>query len=219
MRTPVRRRSRPDAGFTLFEMLVATAVLGLIMSVFGAVTGRWMPDWGRGLLRVQRNEQIAIALDRVTADVAAAEYVAATSADPKPLFEGNEQSVTFVRSALGPNSRPGLEVVRIVETADSAGPALVRLRAPYVPPGAGNARFGEVAFGDPVVLLRAPYHVSFAFAGSDRIWRSTWMQKDALPMAVQVTTRDMSRPGTALATAVRVRVDEGAPKPPPDPTE
>lgn len=218
MSAPARPRSR-NAGFTLFEMLVAVAVMGLIMSLFATVTARWLPDWGRGLVRVQRNEQIMIAFDRVAADIAAAEYVAAAYPDPKPLFEGDEQSVTFVRSALGPNSRPGLEIVRIVETVDATGQVLVRLRAPYTPSGVDGGLFGKVAFGDPVVLLRAPFRVSFAFAGTDRVWRNAWIRKDALPSVVRFTVRDGSRPGVAMSTAARVRVEEGAPKPQPDVTQ
>ncbi|MFD2183677.1 PulJ/GspJ family protein [Rhodoplanes azumiensis] len=217
-------RSRPStgpgaAGFTLFEMLVAIAVMGLVMGVLGQVTGRWMPDWSRVLLRVERTEQVAIVLDRLAADLAAAEPIAAGRTSPRPLFEGDETGVTFVRPALGPNTPPGLEVVRIVETADSRGPVLVRLRARYVPPAEGDDPFAGIAFADPVVLLRAPWRVGFAFAGgdeADRRWQPSWVRKPKLPGVVRITVRDLSRAGGALETATRVRIEEAGPKPPPE---
>ena len=98
--------------------------------------------------------------------------------------------MTFVRTAIGPNTRPGLEFVRIAMKAGKAGAALVRTRAPFtlLPRNAGIADVTN--FSDPVVLMRAPYRVIFAYAGPDRIWRNTWRNADELPAAVRVTVRD-----------------------------
>ena len=38
-----------------------------------------------------------------------------------PLFDGAELSVTFLRTALGPSARPGLEFIRLIEKADAQG--------------------------------------------------------------------------------------------------
>ena len=73
---------RADAGFTLLEALVAIALMGLIVGALATVTAQWLPNWNRGQLRTQRNEQLAIALDRLVADLSAAEYVVAQSAEP-----------------------------------------------------------------------------------------------------------------------------------------
>ena len=132
------RQWRAEDGFTLFEALVALALMGLIMGALASVTGQWLPSWNRGIIRAQRNEQVAVALDRLTADLAAADYV--TRSDNLPLFRGGEQAVMFVRSVLGPNGRPGLEIVRISEINDRNGPALVRTRAPFVLLKAGDPR-------------------------------------------------------------------------------
>ncbi len=73
------------------------------------------------------------------------------------MFDGTELSVTCVRSSLGPNTRPGLELVRIAEIASERGPTLVRARARFVPIVAGVNDRDPLRFPDPVVLLRAPY--------------------------------------------------------------
>jgi general secretion pathway protein J len=45
-------------------------------------------------------------------------------------------------------------------------------------------------FGEPVVLLRSPFRLSFAYAGEDRIWKSNWRDSDKLPAAIRLTVRD-----------------------------
>jgi len=48
----------------------------------------------------------------------------------------------------------------------------------------------EPIFTDPVVLLRAPYQLSFSYAGADRNWREDWRQQVQLPKAIKLTVRD-----------------------------
>src|SRR3569623_1880920 len=59
---------RAEDGFTLLEALIALALMGLIMGALASVTAQWLPSWNRGIIRAQRNEQGAVALDRLTAD-------------------------------------------------------------------------------------------------------------------------------------------------------
>ncbi len=76
-------------------------------------------------------------MQRITTDLAAAEFVTANREAHHPLFDGSELSVTLVRTALGPNVKPGLEVVRIGESSDRLGLATVRSRTP-VPAVSGD---------------------------------------------------------------------------------
>ena len=62
------------AGFTLIEVLCATALIAMILSALAAVTAQWLPNWNRGISRIQRNEHIALGLERLSADLAAAEF-------------------------------------------------------------------------------------------------------------------------------------------------
>jgi len=208
------RQWRGEDGFTLFEALVALALMGLIMGALASVTGQWLPNWNRGIIRAQRNEQVAVALDRLTADLSAADYV--TRSDNLPLFRGSEQSVMFVRSVLGPNGRPGLEIVRISEINDRGSPVLVRMRAPFVLLQAGDPRAEQIPFADPVVLLRMPYRISFAYADLDGKWDGRWLNSGELPMSVRFDIRDVER-GTVISSAARIHVESGAPRP--DPTQ
>src|SRR5580692_11908567 len=122
-----------ERGFTLIEAIVALALMGLVLSALASITAQWLPNWNRGLGRIQRSEVIGIALQRIGADLAAAEYVPPNRDTRHPLFEGSELSVTFVRTALGPNAGPGLDVVRVGETTDRLGLATVRSRSSFRP--------------------------------------------------------------------------------------
>jgi general secretion pathway protein J len=178
------RRHTGVSGFTLVEALIATLLMGMILAALATVTSQWLPNWNRGFTRVQRAEHLDIAVRRMMADLSAAEFVSPNRKTTRPLFEGTELSVTFVRTAIGPNARTGLEVVRIAETADRQGPLVVRERAPFAPTSSNPY------FTDPVALLRMPYRLSFAYAGEDRVWRNTWHGAAQLPSAVRLSIRD-----------------------------
>ncbi|MGA7385720.1 MAG: type II secretion system protein [Methylocella sp.] len=184
------RLASGEGGFTLLEALVAVALMSVLLATLAAVTAQWIPGWKAGFDRVQRADLLGLGLDRIVADLAAAEYVSLGGGDARPLFDGTPSSVTFVRSAIGPNASAGLEIVRLAETDDARGRVLVRARVPFVPAAAKDFDSGELEFTNPIVLVRPPFHASFAFAGSDRIWKETWHDVMQLPNAVRVTVRN-----------------------------
>ncbi len=140
-----RSAHRNTRGFSLVEVLAATVLMAIILSAIGTITAQWLPNWGRGFLRVQHSELMALGVERIVADLAAAEMVPAGRVLPPFIFDGNEASVTFVRTAIGPNAGGGLELVRIGAVEDDRGPALVRARA----------RFHSGERGDTAEVLRS----------------------------------------------------------------
>ena len=72
-----------------------------------------------------------------------------------------------------------------------------------------------IAFGDSVTLIRAPFHISFAYAGPDRLWLPSWKGQKQLPEAVRISVRDtIANRVLSASTVARVRVTApGAPKP------
>jgi general secretion pathway protein J len=179
-----------NAGFTLVEALVATLLMGFILAALATVTGQWIPSWNRGLAGLRGTELAAEGLDRLTGDLAEAEFITTGSGNGPPLFDGSELSVVFVRTRLAPNGGPGIEVVRLAEASSENGPALVRSTA-TLPIGSDQSADGaNLVFSDPVVVIRAPYRVSFSYAGADRLWRDNWRAQRDLPRAVRVQVRD-----------------------------
>jgi general secretion pathway protein J len=191
-----RRAPAGEAGFTLIEVLLATLLMTVILAALATVTAQWLPNWNRGMARVQRAERLAIGLDRIVADLSVAEMIPMNADAKVPLFEGSELAVTFLRTAVGPNTRPGLEIIRLVEKADSQGLAMVRERAPFAPMPSD----AQIRFADQVVLIRAPFRVTFSYAGSDQVWQPDWLGKTQLPDMVRVTVRD-STTGQVLAVS------------------
>ena len=200
------RRNR-IVGFTLVEALLATALMGAILAAIATVTAQWLPNWNRGFSRVQGSETLALGLERIVADLAAAEFVTAGAGVRQPVFDGTELSVSFLRTALGPNTRPGLELVRIMEIGDKQGLTTVRTRARFLPMGRDGASV-QPAPANPVVLVRAPYRVTFSYAGPDRIWRNVWRGEGQLPAAIRVQLRDATTDRTlSVSTATLVHAD------------
>jgi general secretion pathway protein J len=201
-----RARSDPLAGFSLIEAMAAVALTATIVTALSSVTGQWLPNWGRGFVNLQRADLLSIGLERLVEDISAAEYVTQWGDAPAPLFEGDAATVTFVRSAIGPNSYPHLEVVRFASIKEDRGMSLTRTRAPFTPtaPGASAHAF---SFSDPVALVRAPFQVSFAYAGPDRVWVESWKGQERLPDAVRITVRDAAGNRLlATSTAFRMKV-------------
>jgi len=186
MNAPARRALAAEAGFTLIEVLVATLLMTVILAALATVTAQWLPNWNRGMTRVQRAERLALGLDRIVADLSVAEMMPINADAKAPLFEGSELAVTFVRTAVGPNTRPGLEIIRLVEKADSQGLAMVRERAPFAP----MPRDAQIRFADQVVLIRSPFRVTFAYAGPDQVWQPNWRGQMQLPERVRIAVRD-----------------------------
>jgi general secretion pathway protein J len=202
-----RARHAGEAGFTLIEVLMATLLMTVILSALATVTAQWLPNWNRGMARVQRAERLAIGLERIAADLSVAEMTPINGEAKAPLlFEGAELSVTFVRTAVGPNTRPGLEIIRLIEKADDQGLALVRERAPFTPMPSD----AQIRFADQVVLIRSPFRVSFSYAGPDQVWQKEWRGQKKLPDMIRFSVRDIAT-GQVLAVTSATNVHVNVP--------
>ena len=201
------RSSSGDAGFTLLETLLATALFLIVIAALATVTGQWLPAWNHGFARVQRTEHLAFGIERIMADMAAAQFISPNAAVKRPVFDGTELAVLLVRSAVGPNARPGLEFVRFAEIASERGPVLARATSPFVPLEPDPGAISRLTWSEPVVLVRPPFRVSFAYSGPERLWQPTWRESDRLPAAIRVTVRDaVSGEVLTVSSAVKVHV-------------
>jgi general secretion pathway protein J len=216
---PLRRlrarllRTLPRDGFTLFETLIGVALMGLILSILAGVTAQWIPNWRTGFARIQSAGLASAALDRLTSDLAAAEFIAPVG-EQRPLFYGSAAEVTFVRSPVGPRlpagpAPTGLEIIRFADSPREGG--LVRSRVPFTPETGAAVRTADFEYPDASLLLRTPLRVSFAFAGRDRVWNDDWNDAETTPSAVRITVRNGdSGDILAISTTTLVHVNAAA---------
>ena len=198
------------AGFSLIEAMAAMALTATIIVALSTVVGQWLPNWRRGFVDLQRADLLGIGLERLVEDLSAAEYVTPSAGGKTTLFQGDASSVMFVRSAIGPDAYPHLEIVRLAEVKEDRCLALVRTRARFAP-----TTPKAIAFVDPVTLIRAPLRITFSYAGPDRVWVPSWTGRQQLPEAVRISVRDaIANRVLAASTVAHVRVTApGAPQP------
>lgn len=195
------------AGFTLFEALVALVLSGLIVSTLVAVAGQWIPNWRRNFAAVQSADDLGLGLDRITADIASAKFVTMNGTTKDVLFEGSADAVTFVRRSIEVDSAPHLDVVRLSRDLSKGTAVLIRSQAAFTPL-ADDATPADYRFADPVVLVRAPFQVSFSYAGPDRLWRDAWGPGESLPHEVRISVRNLATgQRIAMSTATMLHVD------------
>jgi len=207
MRRPrIHEDGNPLAGFTLMEAMLALALMAAIVMALATIASQWLPNWRRGFVELQRADLLSLGLERMVADISAAEFITPNGVAQEVLFEGKESSVTFVRNAFGPDSHPHLEIVRLAETRDDRGYAMVRTRAAFTPLPLGATIATQYAFADPVVLTRAPFRISFAYAGPSRTWLASWGPDKDLPKAVRISVRDANNLLLAASTAAPIKV-------------
>ena len=179
-------------------MLLATLLMTVILAALATVTAQWLPNWNRGMARVQRAERLAMGLDRDRGGPVGRGDDPGQRRCQGAAVRGIRIVVTFVRTAVGPNTRPGLEIIGLIEKADSQGLAMVRERAPFVPMPSD----AQIRFADQVVLIRAPFRVTFSYAGPDQVWQPNWRDQMQLPDMIRVTVRDGAT-GQVLAVSQR----------------
>lgn len=199
-------------GFTMIEALIGVALMGLILAILAGVTANWIPNWRAGFARIQTADLAALALDRLTADIAAAEFISPIGQD-RPLFYGSASEVTFVRTPFGPKpttgpAPTGLEIVRYADSDSEGG--LVRSRIPFSPESSVGASASDFEFSDSSLLLRTPFKVSFGFAGPDRVWADDWTNSAVLPAAVRISLRNANS-GQLLAVSTATLIHINAP--------
>ena len=190
---------RPDAGFTLVELLVASVIFGLVMLLMF-----------NGMRFVQRAVASADARrEAVEGTVTGLGLVRATLGDASPLyirvankdqllFQGDEQHVRF--ALFEPDYIPGWPFVAYEYAlgGDNGRQQLFVRRAPLSP---GAPDLSVLNQAPARAILGFPGPVRFAYFGPLRSrdpaqWRPQWADGDFLPQAVRIGP-DLRRAGLA----------------------
>jgi prepilin-type N-terminal cleavage/methylation domain-containing protein len=189
-------------GFTLIEVLAALAIASVIVMATVALMHNVVLTFDRGTNRVSAGERLALAADRLAADIGSARFVLQGSG-PAALaaFVGAPTKITFIGTGIiDPASRqeglnevrmPAPEVISIALEAGEETTAVVRRRGAWRDP---RARLTDAALGDEVVLLAGRFDAAFSFARlspeGKLTWSSSWSAEKSLPRLVKLTVRD-----------------------------
>ena len=187
---------------------------GLVLSALASITAQWLPNWNRGFDRIQRSELVGISLRADRSGSRRRRICAAPTGISDKSAVRWIGAVRHVRAhrvgtERGAGARCG---AHRRERPRSRRLVTVRSRAAFGPvPPRPLAVGTDQRFGDPVVLLRPPFRLSFAYAGPDRVFGNTWQEADRLPAAIRLTVRDVASGRIlSVSTVTPVHVDAPA---------
>jgi prepilin-type N-terminal cleavage/methylation domain-containing protein len=203
------RRSR---GFTLVELLIALAIVGLLLTIAFSGLRVALAAWTRGEDRAEAHQHVrAIAFTMARALGAAYPYRAAKSETPEVvmLFNGTEQRLEFVTQAPPLPLRTSVAFTAVVISLESGEEqGLVVRERPL--PNRDPFTQGEIVMRDPSVTS-----LTFKFQNEEGQWVETWdgQEMKAIPQGVQLSvgTTVNGRTQTLPPISVSLRVT-GAPR-------
>lgn len=179
----------PEAGFTLFELLVTLALMALIASFIagGLQLGRRTWETTRQIDRLSPSFAVR---DVLRSSLAGAISVPTPGADLSigTGFEGGPNALELVTAAPASGIADGLVKLRLRLDAHSGGPGLVLERAPFVQRATGGAVDGT---GVRHILLDRIENLDFRYFGAAadgdaKSWHRSWTRTDRLPELVGI---------------------------------
>lgn len=213
---------RPDAGFTLLEILISITIFALLMVVLVGALQLGSRQVGRLAGQVDRSSQIALVQNFLRAQLSAAQPLAESTGDAKTVqFDGRANRVDFV--SVAPQSRPagGLQVLS-VGLREGGGDTGGQLVAGWRPLRHAADKGPDAA--PPTVLLDHVRAARFVYYGPPSRrgtpdWQQTWQKMDHLPQLVRLsvtfdngeTMPDLSIALRLAPTAADLRLNQGRP--------
>lgn len=196
------RRAR---GFTLLEVLLATALLATAMLLAFSTVRAATAVVTRGELMAERNARIRAVHGFLRARIGGALGIAwglDNSSGVLMRFEGTPDRMRFVADLPAYLGRGGPHVHAITGKADSEGPGLYAdfamvqggqvLAAGAIPPEPLATRLASVRFA----------YRGLAANGSAGAWQARWAQPEALPLQVRVEIADAQGAWPPLVVAL-----------------
>jgi len=187
------------SGFTLIEMVAAFAIGSVVIFAAAALLHNMALSFDRGASRVAGGERLAIAAQRLGADIASAAFIfQKTPTGIAPVFSGAPGRVVFISFQRTPGmSRrndaqfTGQEVVSLSVEAAGDMSQIVRRRGAWPGP---RTPLQNVALNDDVVLLEGAFDAAFKFArptpDGTLNWVDTWGGEPTVPRLIKLAVRD-----------------------------
>ena len=199
-------------GFTLLELMIGLALLGLIMTLIFAGLQLTIRGWDSAEESGERANRIRLVQTLLLRELAAVyPYRWKNSAEMNLAFAGAADSLRFVSSTPPRAGQGGLNLVELVLAKSDQG---VQLRMRRQIPTREQRDFDRLKDEDGVVLLDRLESAAFEYFGSDTppgkpTWRDSWEDPQRLPRLVRISLR--SKAAAAWPdVVVALRVSENA---------
>ena len=203
-------RAQRARGFTLLELMIGLALLGLIMTLIFAGLQLGIRSWDEAEAAGERSNRIRLVQALLARELAAVyPYRWKNSVDMDLAFSGAGDKLRFVSSTPPRAGQGGLNLVSLLVAQSSQG---VRLLMRRQIPAREQRDFDDLEGADSVVLLEGLEGAAFAFFGSDTpagrpSWRDRWEDTQRLPRLVRVSLRAKGSPAWP-DVVVALRVNE-----------
>ena len=185
MRRPHRS---PRAGLTLAELLVALFVSALALGICAEGVRRALSM--HGAIETARAEResfsagLGAARERLERAVAVTAPGPDAESEPRALFHGDSDGLTFIAADPGYPSIAGLYEYQIAASSGDGAFSLILMRRPFL----DVADFGEAGSEpDSWPLASAGAAPRFHYAGPDGGWREEWRDEPTLPALVRIS--------------------------------
>ncbi|MBE0623369.1 MAG: prepilin-type N-terminal cleavage/methylation domain-containing protein [Burkholderiales bacterium] len=201
-----------ERGFTLLELMIGLALLGLIMTLIFAGLQLVIRGWDEAEATGERSNRIRLVRALLTRELEAVyPYRWKNSADMNLAFMGGGDSLRFVSSTPPRAGQGGLNLVEFAVAGSAQG---VRLLMRRQIPQREQRDFDRLEEVEGMVLLEGLDGAAFEYYGSDTpagrpSWRDRWEDLQRLPQLVRVSLRPKGRPAWP-DVVVALHVNEAA---------
>jgi len=171
-------------GFTLVEVIIATAILAFLMGILYHVFWRSSSAWEKGDVRTRMYQSIRISLDVMSREIRCALI---SSGDSHLIFKGDKDALSYISASNKISKKGEFDLCEIGYSLSSHCELLRRIKACLDP------SFGQG--GATAVLADNVLGLSFLYY-DENTWQERWdstrgtphnTTDDALPQAVKIT--------------------------------
>ena len=199
---------RGVCGFTLIEVVLALGIAAAVLVIVFGGLRVGLAAWGKGEARAARLDHargVLILLERALDGAFPYRFVPAERREPRLLFEGRPDRVTFATLAPPFPAPVPIAFTAVSLSSEAAG---LTLRQQVLPNPLALDRL------PPVLVDPETAAVRFRYLGEEPgAWQEAWdmSREETIPRAVELTLVDRNAPRGAAAQVLIVRIRAAMP--------